>query len=422
MRRRRGRVWRGGVRPCRRGRRWSRGQAEGGVEAGQAGGQDAADGEVGVGGGVEALDLGVGLLGGGAGDQAERGLPVLQAPAAVRAGPAAGDQAQVAGDGRGAEGEQGGQLGEHPGQERLGLPGEPVRTGATVAEVAAVAPQAEVQVAAVADAVGGGDGGEAGAQAVPQRDGLHGVPDQQGGVGGLDRAFGGDGQLVLALGVLGVQLEDGHPLFAQGAQQVAQVVAVADQAAHAVRGPGFAAVDDPLDLDAGPDGQAVSGERLGGAAGELPLAAGVRFALLGAPVAGGPGPAGLGGEAVQRGEVGDQAQVADGAAGGGERVVDQEGVEAGRGADAPAGGGLQAADRDGLDPGDARVVDPADDDPVDALGLDPGGGRPGLGGVVGGRRGDPHGPILTRAFRPIGGTRREVTRPWPHRCDAGHIG
>lgn len=226
---------------------------------------------------------------------------------------------------------------------------------------------------------------------MPGGDGPDGVAYQHRGVGCLDRSLGGDGDLELPGGVLGVELEHGEALPGEGVQHLPQVVGVLDEAGHAVPGPvrrgGPGGVGrHPLDLDPGPHRHPAPSDGLGGPAGEAALAAGVRRAALGVAVGRGPRPAGLGGERGEPVEVGDEPQVT-GRAGArrraGEGVVDQGEVEAGRGADTVLGGVFELGERDGLDPGEPGVVDPAEHHPVDALGGELWCRGPGPGGPFG---------------------------------------
>ncbi len=367
------------------------------VQPGEAGREHRADREVRVGAGVEALDLGVGgggPLPGGPRDQAQRGLAVLQAPALVGAGPLRGHQPQVPGRAGAAQHQQLGQRVEDPGEEALGLGGQTVRPGAAVAEVALAAPEAEVQVPAVADRARLDHRREGDPQAVPGGHGPDGVPDQDGGVRGADRALGGDRDLELARGVLGVDLQDAQPLRAEGTQDVPQVVGEVGEPVHPVRGAvrgvlrlllrGAGEGDHPLDLDGGLEAEPAPGMCIR----DRPLAARVRGAGLGVPVPRGPGPAGLGGQRDDPLQVGVEPEVPGGAAddrAGGDRVVGEEDVEAGRGADAPLRGVRQRGQWHGLDPGDARVVHPGDGHRLDRGGAQPVGGRIGALGPFGAR-------------------------------------
>ncbi len=288
---------------------------------------------------------------------------------------------------------------------------------------------------------------------MPRRDAAHGVPDQHHGVRRLDRALRRDRHLELARGVLGMELKHRQLLCGERPEHVPQVVGEVDEPVHPVRGRTARRIaggvgDDPLDLDPGSYGEAAPLDGLGHPAGEAALAAGVRRAVLGVPIGGCPGPAGLGGQRGQPGEVRDEPEVPAGAVGeraAGGRVVDQEDVEAGRGADAPLGGVLQLPDGDGLHPGDAGVVDPAEHHPLDAVGGQSGGGRAGLRGAFGaglhgahaamlpsrrtgqahvhssGARGTARGRKVTACALPVS---RSSPRPWLwlalSKCDAGH--
>jgi hypothetical protein len=318
----------------------------------QSGGDDGADREIGVGGGVEGLDLGVAAVRvvGGAGDQPQCGLPVLHAPALVDTGPVGGLEPQVTGGRGAADGEEGGQCGEDAAEEghHVGRQAPGGVRGAV--QAGAVAVQAEVEVAAVAHLARDDRRGEGGAQRVPGGDGTDGLADQQQIVGGAHRVGRGAGHLELARGVFGVQLEDLDALDGQRFGDVAEVVGEFDDAGHAVGGSrtgvverlvplgggrgaaGRGAADHPLRLEAHSQAEAGGRGPVGHPAGELPLAGGVRTAQLVVAVHRGPGPAGLCGEGGEPVQVGDEPQIAVGAAemlGFGDRVVGGEDVEDG---------------------------------------------------------------------------------------------
>ena len=167
--------------------------------------------------------------------------------------------------------------------------------------------------------------------------------------------------------------------------------------------PAVLGADRPFHLEAHLQVQAVL-EGLGGhAAGERPLAAGVDLPLLCVTVDRRPGPAGLSRERGDPLQVGDQPQVAAGAAdvlARGDGVVDEEDVEHRRHPDAPAGGALQPSQRDGLGPCDAGVVDPAQCHHRDARVGEPRAYRPGPAGPLGPQRGvQYHGAQRRRARR-----------------------
>ncbi len=231
-------------------------------------------------------------------------------------------------------------MGEHPGRERLTVRGEPVAPVAPGHQVLPVAPDAEVHVAAVADAGGIDLGRERRAVAVPLPHRPQRHPHQDRGVGRLHRRLGRDGQLELRRGVLGMELLDDDPLRLQRLDHVAAVVRHLHQPGHPVAGArgdrrevvGVAARDDPLDLEGGPDLQATAAERLDLTPQQQPAAARVLLPVLGPPLARRPGPARLPGQDHHPVEVGDDALVADRAltrSGGGHPVVEAEVVEGG---------------------------------------------------------------------------------------------
>ena len=137
------------------------------------GGQQPGEQQIGVGGQVDALDL-----------QIRRRVALPVEPAIIRSaasrfsgpqqanapGPVRRDQPQVGGDRRRAEGQQGRQPLQDPGRERL-HPGPSARRAVAAGhQVAPVPPQAEVDVAAVADPVCLDLGGERGPKSVPESD------------------------------------------------------------------------------------------------------------------------------------------------------------------------------------------------------------------------------------------------------------
>ncbi len=229
-------------------------------------------------------------------------------------------------------------------------------------------------MAAVAEPRGVDHGREGGVEAVPDGDRAHRFADEDGEVGGGDGGRGRDGHLVLPRRVLRVQLEDLDALLGEGVHDSVEVGGDLDEAGHAVGGAGARGFtrpcDAPLGLETHADVDAVLGERAFGlAAGELPLAGRVGRAALLEPVGGRPGPAGLGGQCGQPAEVGNEPQVAVGAADARARrhgVVDQVHVEDGRHAHALLGRPRQPREGHGLDPGDARVVHPGEGDGVNA--------------------------------------------------------
>ena len=355
-----------------------RGQREPLVHRGQADGQHRTDQQVGVGAAVEALHLDVGRPVGLAdrpGDEPQRGLPVLPAPAAVHAGPVRGHLPEVAGDARRADGTQRGQGVEQAGQDRLTLVGHAVRAATVVEQVDAVAVQREVQVLAVADPAGHHGGSERGGQAVPSGDRPDRLPQQQDLVGGRDRVQRRRRELELPGGVLRVQLEHLDRLGVQGGQQVVAVVGQLDHPGHPVRRPAarrtellaLIGAERPLDLEAHPYVETGLGRARRHPPSEAALAARVLIAVLGVPVHRSPGPAGLARQGDDPVEVGMQPQVASRAAGeppGGDAVVDAEHVEHRRHPDPPAGRVGEPVDRHGLHPCDTGVVDVREGDPV----------------------------------------------------------
>ena len=185
------------------------------LEAGGPGGEQPGEQQVGVGLQVDALDLEVGRprgASGRAGHHAQRGLAVLQPPRGVDAGPVLRHQAQVRRHPGRPDGQQPGEVVEDAGRERLALAGEPVPAVAAGHQVGVVAPDAEVDVPAVADTGGVDLRGERRAVPVPRPDRADRRPHQHGGVGGVDRGPGRHRELELPGGVLGVVLLDGHPL------------------------------------------------------------------------------------------------------------------------------------------------------------------------------------------------------------------
>jgi hypothetical protein len=113
--------------------------------------------QVRVGRGVEHLDLRVDAVGPrrlAGPDEPERRLAVLDAPAHVCPRPAVGSQSPVRERAGAAQRRQRRVIAQHPGHERVSLAGQaelPLRIAAH--QIVAVPPQAEVQVAAVAEPV-----------------------------------------------------------------------------------------------------------------------------------------------------------------------------------------------------------------------------------------------------------------------------
>lgn len=113
-----------------------------------------------------------------------------------------------------------------------------------------------MQVSAVADLTLGEDGRVRDTQTVPDGYGPDGVAHQHRGVGSLQRPLGGDRDLELSGGVLGMELQHVQSLRGEGAQHLPQVVGVLDETGHPVPGPDRCGVSGgvghhPLDLDAG---------------------------------------------------------------------------------------------------------------------------------------------------------------------------
>ncbi len=183
--------------------------------------------EVGVGLQVDALHLEVRrpvLAAGRAGDHPQRGLAVLQAPAAVGAGPVLRHEPEVRRHAGRTDREQRREVREHSSGERRRLVGEPVRRRTARHQVPTLAPQAEVHVAAVADAGGVHLRGVRRAEPVPLADRPDRLAHEHGGVGGVHRGLGRHGELELPGGVLGVVLLDRDPLGRECGEHVARVV------------------------------------------------------------------------------------------------------------------------------------------------------------------------------------------------------
>jgi hypothetical protein len=270
------------------------------------------------------------------------------------------------------------QLLDDPGQEPLGLSGHAEPALAAGVQVATVPPYRQVQVAPVADAAGDHRRRERHPQPVPLRDRADRLPHLHAAVGGGDRVQRADRDLVLAGGVLGVELVDLHALGGQRPQQLGAEVRLLDQPGHPVRGAEAGRLEPratgppqrELDLDAGPERHALAGGGRDQMAQHAAGARGVHRAVLGDPVHRRPGPAGLGGEGDQPVQVRVQPQVAVRTAqhvGGDDRVVGEEGVEDRRHPHAPGHGPLQAGHRHALDPVDPRRVHPGQHHTGDAV-------------------------------------------------------
>ena len=193
-------------------------QLEAGVDAGEARGDGGADGQVRVAGGVDRLQLDVRAARAGAAralDQPQRRLAVLEAPAAVDARPAARPEAQERDRAAADDAEQRRQLGQQAGQEGAGLGRHAVAVVAAAEQVVVAAPQRQVQVRAVAEAVRRRLGRERHAQAQLARNGADHVAHQHDAVGRGDRPGAADRHLELAGRVLRVHLVD---LDAEGLQ------------------------------------------------------------------------------------------------------------------------------------------------------------------------------------------------------------
>jgi hypothetical protein len=85
-----------------------------------------------------------------------------------------------------------------------------------------------VYVAAIADAVGLHLGREGRAVVVTPANGADRAPNQHRGVSGVDRRLGGNGQLELSDGVLGMELLDLDPLAAKRLDQITGIVRYAN--------------------------------------------------------------------------------------------------------------------------------------------------------------------------------------------------
>jgi hypothetical protein len=151
-------------------------------------------------------------------------------------------------------------------------------------------------VPAVADLAGGHDWGEGRLPAVAGGVGADGVAGEHGQVGGGHRADCGQGDLQLPGCVLGMELAGPHSRFGQDGQQPGRVAGQAGQRRQAVSGPmaggdecpGLVAAEEPFDLAAHPDFQAMHSGQVGHAGGERALAAAEQLAVLGVLAGGGP--------------------------------------------------------------------------------------------------------------------------------------
>ena len=202
------------------------GQSGGTADPRQSGVDEASDHEVWISRLIERLDFEIGCAGvaRGAGDQPQRRLAILQPPDLVRTSPMTRDQSQIAGEGASPDRQQARQVGQDASGESLSLVGHLVSTPSTAEQVAVIAPERDMHMAAVADTIGYHLWRERGVQPVPHAEGPDRLTHEDRRVRGPDRILGGNRNLVLGAAVFRMDLIDRHVLPVQGREQVTEVV------------------------------------------------------------------------------------------------------------------------------------------------------------------------------------------------------
>ncbi len=276
------------------------------LDAAEPAGEHRREPEIRVARGVRGLELDVRVLRPdrlGARHEAQRGLAIVGAPEGVRAREVPGTQADQGGHARRRHRDHALEVAQDARDERLALGRHALGSVAARQQIAAVLVDRDVEVPAVADAVGRDQRRERRAQPVGACGRADRLAREQLVVGRIERILGIERQLELRPGVLGVDLPDAEPVVVEVGEQLGEELAHVEHRVRAVDGPavrsdGLVGVlaDEPLQLESGLELVAEAARALDQPLERSPVAVLPAGPLLQPELAGSPGEGGLASE------------------------------------------------------------------------------------------------------------------------------